>query len=144
LLHGIDFEAVEKVYYELDVSKAQATRLHDREDILAGIEAGVLGGHRHMTAMIKLEIVASAQQAAKLAEPLLATDGWEHAEALLDRSFSLLRVVGRSAEAEGVARAVLECSASQQRPDDPFTAKWLGSLAGLLGAQGAPLSATCW
>ncbi len=127
------------MYYELDVSRAQATRPQDRADILAGIEAGVAGGHRQMTVMIKSGMVASAQQAARLAEPLLAMDDWERAEALLARSVGLLQVVGRPAEAEGVARAVLECSSRRRGPDAPGTATSLNNLAGLLVAQGAPL-----
>ncbi len=50
-------------------------------DILKGIEAGMTGGHRHMNVILKSEIVASAQLAARLAEPLLATDSWMRAEA---------------------------------------------------------------
>ena len=131
LSYGVKWAALQKVFVDLDVSKAKATVIEDRDRILNEIAADV--GVLTMTHQLKDALVDSVVADAPMIEDYEIS---LRSGQLFFKAAGLANMYGRYAVAEPLYRKAHHCYSTVKGPDHSDTMKPLTSLAILLKDQG--------
>ena len=132
LAYGVKWEQLERVFIDLDVAKAKATEIEDRDRILADIAADV--GVQKMTHQLKDALVNSVVSSIPPDDdehPWNVKLGYE-----LYKAARICKLYGRLSEAEPLYRRALKGSEKVLGPNHPETLTSMNNLALLLQDQG--------
>ncbi len=127
LMSGIDAQALQEVYFALNVANAQAEKDEDRRRILDGIQRSI--GASGMNQRIRAAMVKAAAAEARRLLPRLDREEWFAAQESVMNYVQLLNVAGEFGLAAGIAATALPNIEARAGSDGVLFGNWLMMLA---------------